>query len=166
MKIYKLLTCFVMAICCTFLCFGCGAITTNVTLGVYAPAGEGTFTPLTGEEDYSLTTDGYNLTLEGSIPYLTLTIDDVPEAGNIVAIRFKPSSTVTPDATTSFETREGEGVWAEHGEEFLEADGSIIWIVSVTQDVDYQIKIKWNTNFAEVTYTLTVDADATLEPAV
>lgn len=163
MKIYRMLTCFVLAVFCTFLCFGCGGITTNITLGVYDPTGEGTFTALTGDEGYSLIVNGTNLILEGNIPYSELTIEDEPIAGNIVAIRFKPSGVINSDDETSFQTSNGEGGWDTHGEEFIEDDGSIVWIVSVAEGEDYQIKIKWNANYTEVTYTLTLDDEATLE---
>lgn len=171
MKIFKTLLCSALAVLCSVLCFGCGTVTTNVTLGTYqqetVPGEGGTFTPLLNEEKYSLRIDGTNLILEGVIPYSeAITIgEDTLSAGNIVAIRFKPSSAITLDDDTKFQTTNADepGGFKEHDKDKVETDGSIIWITSVSKNVSVQIKIRWNANFDEVAYILTVDEGATLE---
>lgn len=172
MKIFKTLVCGAMVLCCSFLCFGCGPITTSVTLGTYEadPEEGGTFRPLLSSEDYSLKINGTNLILEGTVPYSDeMTVGDVTlEAGHIVAIRFKPSSPITLDDETVFKTPnpESEGQWISHNKTKVETDGSIIWITNVFKDESVQIiKIKWNKDFTEVTYTLSVDEEADLEDA-
>ena len=134
-----------------------------VTLGTY-DATEKTFTPLQSTAGYSLTQNGNTLTLSGTIPFVEGVLGI--EAGNIVAIRFTPPAGTTvggEDASVRTTNREsGEDAWNEYGEEAFEEDGSLIWITKVSKEDDVQIKIKWNANTAETTYTLTVADSATL----
>lgn len=173
MKLFKTLACGALVLCCSFLCFGCGPITTSITLGTYAqavaPAEGGTFTPLASGAKYSLEIKGTNLILKGTVPYsdeLEIGEETLP-AGHIVAIRFKPSGTITLDDETSFRTTDpiNVGDWIQHDKENVESDGSVVWLTNVFDDESVQIiKIKWNKDFDEVMYTLSVDESATLTP--
>jgi len=168
MKQFKTLVCGVLVLCCSFLCFGCGPITTNITLGTYEinMAEEGTFTPLPSGAGYSLKIENTNLILKGTIPYSEELIigEETLSAGHIIAIRFKPSSTIVLDDETSFKTTKLDNAedWNEYGKDNVESDGSIVWLTKVSKESDVQIKIKWNKDFEEVTYTLSVDETATL----
>ena len=163
MKILKLLTGSLLALCCAFFVVGCGTPETTITLGSYNEANS-TFTANTSNSNYSLEQKGNTLVLKGTIPYSdgTLGID----SGNIVAIKFKPTNNITPDETTSIKTTNNQETntngWNSYDKNSLENDGSIIWVTSVSKDNDVQIKIKWNKDFEEITYTLTVDETATL----
>ena len=135
----------------------CGNTAEKATLGTYNSSNQ-TFTALTSDAEYSLTQDGYNLVLKG------LGI----EAGNIVAIRFTAPSGVTvggDEAYVKTTNRQDEGGWNEYDETAFEEDGSLVWVTSVSKENDVQVKIKWNANTAEVTYTLSVDDSATLSQA-
>ena len=91
------------------------------------------------------------------------------EAGNIIALRFEPTTEITPDEQTKIQTTnnqdEESGGWNEYDQTALEEDGSLIWVTSVNKAESVQIKIKWNKDFEEVTYTLSVDQTATLSTA-
>ena len=140
----------------------CGQNDVRVTLGTYSEANQ-TFTPVT--EGYTLTVSGTTFTLKGDIPYSQGIIG--LEDGNIVAIKIMPTTAIEPDAGTSIQTtnRQSQEGWNTYGQEALEQDGSIIWVTSVTKDEDVQIKIKWNSEATEKTYTLKVDESATLATA-
>ena len=148
--------------CVTVGLVACGA-GEMVTLGTYNATNK-TFTALPTDADYSLVQNGYNLKLQGTIPYSD-TILEI-EAGNIVAIKFTAPTGVTVGGegayvkTTNRQTTEG---WNEYGEEAFEDDGSLIWVTSVNKENSVQIKIKWNEATSEVVYTLTVDSNAVLE---
>ncbi len=143
----------------------CGNPAEKVTLGTYNSSNQ-TFTPITEEAEYSLTQNGYNLVLKGTIPYSETVLGI--EAGNIVAIRFTPPSGLTvggEDAYVKTTNRQDESGWNEYDETAFEEDGSLVWITSVSKENNVQVKIKWNSTSAEVTYTLSVDSSATLEQA-
>ena len=155
---------FVLALASVFMLVACG---TNemVKLGTYN-AQNSTFTPLTSTAEYSLKQDGYNLVLEGKIPYVESVLGI--EAGNIVAIRFVAPSGVTAGGDEAYiktSNTNKTGGWNEYGEDAFEEDGSVIWVTKVSKEDDAQIKIKWNETTAEVTYTLSVKDDATMEAA-
>lgn len=144
----------------------CGATAEKVTLGTYNSE-DSTFTPLASGAEYSLTQNGYNLVLKGTVPY-SESVEGI-EAGNIIAIKFTPPTGITvggEEAYVKSTNRElGEDGWNEYGEEAFETDGSLVWLTSVSKEKNVQIKIKWNATTAEVTYTLTVDSTATLQGA-
>ena len=143
----------------------CGNTEEKATLGTYNSSNQ-TFTALTSDAEYSLTQDGYNLVLKGTIPYSESVLGI--EAGNIVAIRFTAPSGVTvggDEAYVKTTNRQDEGGWNEYDETAFEEDGSLVWVTSVSKENDVQVKIKWNANTAEVTYTLSVDDSATLSQA-
>lgn len=151
--------------CTAFFCVACGNIPeTTITLGQYN-AGSQTFTPTTTSSQYSLTVNGNTLTLKGTIPYSSgvLGIQD----GNIIAIKFKPTQELTPDESTSIKTTNKQSTdgWNTYDKSALETDGSLIWVTSVNKTNNVQIKIKWNKDFDEATYTLIVDSSATLSTA-
>ena len=134
-----------------------------VTLGTYNATNK-TFTALPTDADYSLVQNGYDLKLQGTIPYSDTTLEI--EAGNIVAIKFTAPVGVEVGGegayvkTTNRQTTEG---WNEYGEEAFEEDGSLIWVTSVSKENSVQVKIKWNESSNIVVYPLTVDSGAVLE---
>lgn len=148
-----------LAVALTF--SACGNPKETVTLGSYNSTSQ-TFTALGQNAEYSLEQNGYTLTLKGKIPYSEsiLGID----AGNIVAVRFVAPEGTDIDGEASVQTTNRQDAsangWNTYGEEAFEADGSLIWVTSVKKDADVQIKIKWNKDTAEVTYTLRVDTNA------
>ena len=162
MKFFKSVALAICAFCVAFACVACGQSDVRVTLGTYSEANQ-TFTPVT--EGYSLSVSGTTFTLKGEIPYSEGTLG--LEAGNIVAIKIMPTTEKQPDSGTSIQTtnRQSQEGWNTYGQEALEQDGSIIWVTSVTKDEDAQIKIKWNSESEEKTYTLKVDNSATLATA-
>ena len=166
MKIIKLFSAGLMAVCCAFLVVGCGAAETKVTLGTY-DAANSTFTALQENAGYNLEQSGNKLVLKGEIPYSNGVLGI--EAGNIIALRFEPTTEITPDEQTKIQTTnnqdEESGGWNEYDQTALEEDGSLIWVTSVNKTESVQIKIKWNKDFEEVTYTLSVDQTATLSTA-
>lgn len=163
MKILKILTASVLTFCCAFVVVGCGAPSTEITLGTYNPTNS-TFTANGENSAYTLTQDGNTLILKGQIPYSESILG--VNAGNIVAIKFKPTESITPDDETSIKTTnsqdESANGWNTYDKTALETDGSLIWVTSVSKEEDVQIKIKWNKDFEEQTFTLTVDETATL----
>lgn len=143
----------------------CGNTAENVTLGTYNSSSS-TFTPITEDAEYSLTQNGYNLVLKGTIPYSESVLGI--EAGNIVTIRFTPPSGTTvggEEAYVKTTNRQEESGWNEYDETAFEEDGSLVWVTSVSKENDVQIKIKWNATSSEVTYTLSVDDTATMQQA-
>lgn len=159
MKFLKTAGVFLCAICVCFACVACGQSDVKVTLGTYSEENQ-TFTPVTS--GYALSVSGTTFTLKGEIPYSQgmMGLED----GNIVAIKIMPTTEVPPDAGTSIQTtnRQTQEGWNTYGQEALEQDGSIIWVTSVSKDDDMQIKIKWNSETPEKTFTLVVDDNATL----
>ena len=166
MKIFKGLIASIMLCCMAFVMVGCGGVSVNIALGTYDVEAQ-TFTPTTSTAEYTLERSGYSLVLKGTIPYLESTLGI--NAGNIVSIRFDPVATLTPDDQTSISTtnrqdEEADG-WNTYGQEALESDGSIVWVTGVSKTNNVQIKIKWNADYAEEIFTLTVDSTATLATA-
>lgn len=157
----KLIKTALLAMCATlvvFTCVACGS-SVNITLGTYNETNQ-TFT--TGVTGYKIAVSGNTITLSGDIPY-SQGILGLP-AGNIVAIKFKPTQTFTPDEQTSIKTSNStsqEG-WNTYGQENIESDGSVIWVTAVNTTDNAQIKIKWNAETEEVTYTLVVAENANL----
>lgn len=153
-----------MAVCATLAfvvmaCVACGGTPVNISLGTYNEETE-TFTTVTS--GYSITVTGNQITLSGEVPYSEglLGLD----AGNIVALKFTPTTSLTPDEETSIQTSNSsnESGWNTYGQENLESDGSVIWVTAVNTTEEPQIKIKWNAQTQEVTYTLKLADDATL----
>ena len=166
MKIFKGLIASMMLCCMAIIMIGCGGVSVDIALGTY-DVGAATFTPNPTTAAYTLERNGYSLVLKGTIPYSesVLGID----AGNIVAIRFNPTTAITPDSETSISTTnrqdtEADG-WNTYDQSALESDGSLVWVTGVNKLYNVQIKIKWNANYAEEIYTLTVDSTATLATA-
>jgi len=166
MKIFKGFIATVMLCCMAFIMVGCGGVSVNIALGTY-DVEAGTFTANTSTAGYTLERNGYSLVLKGTIPYVESTLGI--NAGNIVVVRFDPIATITPDTETAISTTnrqdpEADG-WNTYGQEALETDGSLVWITGVSKENNVQIKIKWNADYAEEIYTLTVDSTATLATA-
>lgn len=158
MKAIKSFSLVVMLAVCGIFLAACGEVKTDIQLGTYSG---NTFTQVT-DADYALEVNGTNLKLTGDIPY-SASVAGV-EAGNIVAIRFVPETELTADDETSIKTtnRQKESGWNEYDKTALESDGSIVWVTSVSKENSVQIKIKWNKDTPETTYTLTVADNATL----
>jgi len=166
MKIMKFVKNSIVALillCMGFVLVGCGEPQVNIALGVY-DENAATFTENTSMASYTLEQSGNTLILKGTVPYSESALGI--NAGNIIAIKFTPTATLTPDDTTSIKTTNSQDPeangWNVYDQSALEADGSLIWVTAVSKTADVQIKIKWNTNYDEVTYTLSVDESATL----
>ncbi|MDD4815665.1 MAG: hypothetical protein PHQ62_00810 [Clostridia bacterium] len=166
MKIFKGLIASIMLCLMAVVMVGCGGVNVNIAVGTY-DVEDATFTPNTTTAGYTLERSGYSLVLKGTIPYSESVLGI--NAGNIVAIRFAPVGTITPDAQTAISTtnRQDESAegWNTYGQEALEEDGTLVWVTAVSKLNNVQIKIKWNANYAEETYTLTVHSTATLATA-
>lgn len=140
---------------------GCGEMQVDVQIGRYSAQ---TFTAVTSQSSYSLEKNGNNLTVKGTVPYSESVLGI--SAGNIVALKFTPSQEYTPDEETSIKTTNAQtNGWNEYDKDALEADGSVIWVTSVAKNKTVQLKIKWNKDFPEITYTLMVDNNASLQTA-
>ena len=143
------------------LCVACGSEGNTIILGTYNETNS-TFTEVPSSLGYSIEVDGETITLNGTIPYSAGVLGI--QAGNIVAIKIIPNATYEADDETYVKTtnRNDPSGWNTYDKTAIEEDGSVIWVTSVSKENTVQIKIKWNEDAEEITYTLEVDDSATL----